>query len=70
MLGGQSLAIASAEYNYEIMENIRLGAFIDAGNAYDERFSNDTKIEAGVGVRWASPVGQVRIDVAAPIGRR
>ena len=68
LLGGQSLAVASAEYNYEIMENIRLGAFVDAGNAYDERFSNDTKIGAGVGVRWASPVGQVRIDVATPIG--
>ncbi len=68
LLGGQSLAIASAEYNYEVMEGIRLGVFADVGNAYDKHFSNDTKVGAGVGVRWASPVGQVRIDVATPVG--
>lgn len=68
LLGGQSLAIASAEYNYELLEGIRLGVFADVGNAYDKNFNNDTKIGAGVGVRWASPVGQVRIDVATPVG--
>lgn len=30
-------------------------------------FKNETKIGAGVGVRWALPVGQVRIDVATGI---
>lgn len=67
LMGGQTLAIASGEYNYEFKEGLRLGVFADVGNAYDEDFKNETKIGAGVGVRWASPVGQVRVDVATGI---
>ena len=68
LTGGQSLLVGSAEYNYEIMKDLRLGVFADVGNAYDKHFKNDTKIGAGVGLRWASPVGQVRIDVAKGVG--
>lgn len=67
LTGGQVLAVASAEYNYEILKDIRLGVFSDVGNAYDTRFSNPTKVGVGVGVRWASPIGQVRIDVATGV---
>ncbi|MFC0819652.1 autotransporter assembly complex protein TamA [Moraxella marmotae] len=67
LLGGQALAIASAEYNYEIFQDLRLAVFGDVGNAYNKDFSNQTKIGAGVGVRWASPVGQVRVDVATGV---
>lgn len=67
LTGGQTLAVASAEYNYEVLKDVRLGVFADVGNAYDKRFSNQTKIGAGVGLRWASPVGQVRIDVATGV---
>ncbi|MDO4442083.1 MAG: BamA/TamA family outer membrane protein [Moraxella sp.] len=68
LTGGQVLAVASGEYNYEVLNGLRLAAFADVGNAYDKHFSNDTKIGAGVGVRWASPVGQVRVDVATGVG--
>lgn len=67
LTGGQVLAVATAEYNYEILEGLRLGVFTDVGNAYDKDFKTDTKIGAGVGVRWASPVGQVRVDVATGV---
>lgn len=67
LLGGQALAVGSLEYNYEVMKDLRLAAFADVGNAYDKNFDNDTKIGAGVGVRWASPVGQLRVDVATGI---
>lgn len=70
LTGGQALAVASGEYNYEIMQDVRLGVFADVGNAYDKNFSNDTKVGAGVGVRWASPVGQVRVDVATAVGEK
>ncbi|VEG13678.1 autotransporter assembly complex protein TamA [Moraxella cuniculi] len=62
--GGQALAVGSVEYNYEILKDLRLAVFADAGNAYDRNFSNETKVGAGLGIRWASPVGQVRVDVA------
>ncbi|UNU73515.1 BamA/TamA family outer membrane protein [Moraxella nasovis] len=67
LTGGQALAVLSGEYNYEIMKGLRLGVFADVGNAYDKNFNNETKIGAGVGVRYASPVGQVRVDVATGI---
>ena len=67
LTGGQVLAVATAEYNYEILKDVRLGVFSDVGNAYDTSFSNPTKIGVGVGVRWASPIGQVRVDVATGI---
>lgn len=67
LMGGQALAVASTEYNYEVLEGLRLALFSDVGNAYDENFKNDTKIGAGVGVRYASPVGQVRLDIATGI---
>lgn len=68
LLGGQVLAVASGEYNYEVLEGLRLAAFADVGSAYDKQFSNDTKVGAGLGLRWASPVGQVRVDVATGVG--
>ena len=67
LTGGQILAVGSAEYNYEFKPGIRGAFFTDVGNAYDENFDTDTKVGVGVGIRWASPVGVVRVDVAAGV---
>lgn len=67
LMGGQVMAVGSLEYNYEFKEGLRLAMFGDVGGAYDKNFTNDTKIGAGVGVRWASPVGTVRVDIAKGI---
>ena len=66
-VGGQASAIASLEYNYQFIENWRAAVFADVGNAYNEDFSNDTEYGVGLGIRWASPIGPVRIDVASGI---
>ena len=65
LIGGQALAIGSMEYNYQFKEGWRAAIFADVGNAYDKDFSNETKYGAGLGIRWASPVGPIRVDVAA-----
>lgn len=69
LLGGNALAVGSFEYNYEFKTGLRGAIFTDFGNAYDLQGdeSNSTKIGAGVGVRWASPIGIVRLDVASAI---
>ena len=67
LTGGQILAVGSAEYNYEFKPGLRAAVFSDVGNAYDKDFKADTKVGVGVGVRWASPVGVVRVDVAAGV---
>ena len=67
LIGGQALAVGSLEYNYQFKQGWRAAIFADVGNAYDDKFSTPTKYGAGLGVRWASPVGPIRIDVAAGI---
>ena len=42
-------------------------AFYDIGNAFNDASSIDAASGAGVGVRWASPVGMVRVDVASAL---
>ena len=67
LVGGQVLAVGSAEYNYEFKPGLRGAVFADVGNAYDTNFEADTKLGVGFGVRWASPVGMVRVDLAAGV---
>jgi translocation and assembly module TamA len=67
LTGGQVLAVGSAEYNYEFRPGFRGALFTDVGNAYDKDFDTETKVGVGVGIRWASPVGVVRVDVAAGV---
>lgn len=67
LMGGQALAVGSVEYNYEVLEGLRLATFADVGGAYDRSFKTPTKVGAGVGLRWASPVGQVRVDIATGV---
>ena len=67
LVGGQVLAVGSTEYNYEFRPGFRGAVFADVGNAYDTDFEADTKLGLGFGVRWASPVGMVRVDLAAGV---
>ncbi len=66
VIGGRMLAVASIEYEQFITESWGVSAFIDAGNAFE---LNQFKIKrgAGVGVRWLSPIGPIRLDFAVPL---
>lgn len=64
-IGGQALGVGSIEYNYQFKEGWRAAVFTDVGNAYNKDFSNPTAYGAGVGIRWASPIGSVRVDIAS-----
>lgn len=66
-IGGQALAVGSLEYNYQFKPGWRAAVFTDVGNAYDKKFSNPTAYSIGVGVRWQSPIGPIRLDVASGI---
>ena len=60
--GGNSLLVGSAELEYRFLEKWAGAVFLDAGNALRD-FAGDIAVGTGVGVRWISPVGLVRIDV-------
>lgn len=61
--GGSNLLVTSIEYDYLIKPRWAVAAFFDQGNASNSH-NFDFKRGAGMGVRWISPIGPVRIDVA------
>lgn len=68
VIGGKHLAVGSLEYEHRVLEKWSIAAFIDSGDAFNDN-SFDPKTGVGIGVRWASPVGPVRIDVASGLDR-
>lgn len=66
VIGGESLLVASAEYEYYFSEKWGAAAFVDFGDAFTDTDFN-MNIGAGLGVRWRSPVGLVRVDLGTPI---
>lgn len=62
LTGGRYMVTSSLEYQYRVKGNWWLAAFSDYGSAWDE--TPDWVQGVGVGVRWASPVGPIRIDFA------
>lgn len=62
-VGGRYMMVGSAEYQYPIAERWRIAAFVDRGNAVNN-LKDKLKTGAGIGVRWVSPVGPIRLDLA------
>ncbi len=66
-IGGRFMLASSLEYQYSLTEKWRLALFTDQGNAFDSLSHPGLKTSAGFGVRWVSPVGPVRADIARPL---
>jgi translocation and assembly module TamA len=66
VIGGRYLLAGSVEWEYLFRPKWALALFADAGNAFDHG-EYSLKRSVGVGIRWISPVGPVRLDVAHPI---
>ena len=70
-MGGRSLNEGSVEARYRF-GNYGVVAFVDAGQAYRETMPqfNDLRYGVGVGGRFYTNFGPMRLDVATPINRR
>lgn len=66
LLGGQHLLTASLEAQQRITGDWWGAAFVDTGNAFNSWWPDDLATGAGLGVRWVSPVGPIRFDIAHP----
>ena len=63
-LGSNNVLSASAEAEYLVHENWSVAAFVDTGNAFNDWSKPKLKLGTGVGVRWYSIIGALRLDVA------
>ena len=66
VIGGPNLLVASAEVEHYFTHNWGMATFVDAGNAFSGT-DYRPKIGAGLGLRWRSPVGMIRVDLGMPI---
>jgi translocation and assembly module TamA len=73
-VGGLSMLIGSLEFRFKITENIGLVPFLDAGTAYLDTvpdFSGQEMLYgAGLGLRYYTTIGPIRLDVAVPLRKR
>lgn len=63
VIGGQALLVGSLEYELRVLEKWSGAVFYDTGNAF-RAFGDPLEYGAGLGVRWRSPIGPIRADVA------
>jgi len=66
VLGGKFLTVLSVEYEKAVFDDWGVAAFVDSGDAFS--IGNILlKTGVGLGVRWYSPFGPVRVDFAVPL---
>lgn len=65
VVGGKYLVVGSVEYEHFFLPSWGAAVFVDAGDAF--RSEPNANVAAGVGARWKSPIGIVRLDVARPV---
>ncbi len=65
-VGGRYLEVLSFEHNYRFRDRWSSAIFVDGGRAFNN-FDEPYSVGAGVGIRWQSPVGPFRLDIAVPV---
>ncbi|HET7921644.1 MAG TPA: autotransporter assembly complex family protein [Gammaproteobacteria bacterium] len=68
VLGGKDILVGSLELDQRLGRIFGVAAFVDAGNVTNS-FQSSLEKGAGVGLRWRTPVGVVRLDIAHPLKR-
>ncbi len=68
-LGGESVFEIGFEPRFRVSEDVGLVAFFEGGNVYSRKMTNPLKkllFGYGVGVRYYTPFGPIRLDIAFP----
>lgn len=72
-IGGAFMVAGTAELRTRLTEKFGFVAFVDAGNVSEDsrpEFDDGLRIGVGVGARYFTPVGPLRLDVAVPLDKR
>ncbi|HEX4023557.1 MAG TPA: BamA/TamA family outer membrane protein [Steroidobacteraceae bacterium] len=69
--GGTGLATGTVEFRQRVWHNFGLAAFVDAGevSASGQPFAGAFSVGYGLGPRYYTPIGPIRLDVAFPATR-
>ncbi len=68
VVGGRNLLVGSLELERAILQKWGVAGFYDIGNAFNILTDITLAQGAGIGVRYYTPVGAVRFDIARQIG--
>jgi translocation and assembly module TamA len=63
-IGSNHIVTASIETEFRFLENWSAAAFFDIGNAFNDWDDPNLRKGVGVGIRWYSIAGPIRVDVA------
>ena len=66
VVGGKFLLVGSLEFEHSFKNKWGMAVFYDVGNAIDD-IKDDLEKGAGFGIRWKSPIGPVRFDLASAL---
>ena len=71
-IGGTAINAGTIEYRQRIGQALGFTTFVDAGNVSRNLnpLKGDLKVGVGAGVRYYTPLGPLRVDVAVPLQRR
>ncbi|OOH89243.1 hypothetical protein BMT54_07125 [Pasteurellaceae bacterium 15-036681] len=67
LTGGSHLLTTAVEYQYQLYPNWWGALFYDTGLSSHHFKSAELHSGAGIGVRWASPIGAIKFDLATPV---
>ena len=69
--GGTAIATGTVEMRQRILGNYGVVGFVDVGqvSAHGAPFSDNWHAGAGVGARYYTPIGPIRVDVAVPLNK-
>jgi translocation and assembly module TamA len=73
LTGGRSLFEGSVEARIKVTDTIGVVPFFDAGTAFEGSlpdFKQRLQMAAGLGLRYYTAIGPIRVDVAAPLNPR
>ncbi|MFA4842737.1 MAG: outer membrane protein assembly factor BamA [Candidatus Omnitrophota bacterium] len=71
-LGGEALFVGNAEYLYPVLSFIKVAAFYDVGNVWDNLSdfgSGGLKSGVGLGLRLKTPIGPIMLDYGFPLNK-
>jgi translocation and assembly module TamA len=71
-VGGTAITAGGLEFRQRFYSSWGAVAFMDAGqvSASLKPLPSDVRVGAGAGVRYYTPIGPIRFDIAVPVGRR